>query len=266
MIRQNLHCHTTYDDGHDAPHTMVLAALKAGLTSLGISLHCPIQGEESWCCNNSDESLFIEEMHRLREIFAGRIEIWCGLEYDVDAERRSVPPYDYIIGACHILDGFPIDFDPDSASHMIAWHGGPTKTAQAYYDRMTTLADFPEVSIVGHFDLITKFDERDALYDTASAAYRDAAFAAMEKLNAAGKIFEINSGAISRGWRTTPYPSEDLLRHLKSIGGRILISSDAHSADAITCGFDQSEALAKACGFTELWQFTGHGFEAERIE
>ena len=35
MIRQNLHCHTTYDDGRDAPHTMVLAAYKAGLSSIG---------------------------------------------------------------------------------------------------------------------------------------------------------------------------------------------------------------------------------------
>ena len=265
MIRQNLHCHTSFDDGRDAPYTMVLAAIRAGLTSVGISLHCPIDGEDSWCCKDSDEALFIEEMRRLREIFADRIEVWCGLEYDVDARRRSVPPYDYIIGACHILNGFPIDFDPESAAQMIAWHGGALKTAQIYYDRMASLADIPEVSIVGHFDLITKFDERDPLFDVTLPAYRDAAFAAMEKLNAAGKIFEINSGAISRGWRTTPYPAEKLLRHLKSIGGRILISSDAHTSEAMTCAFGQSEALAKRCGFTELWQFNGSGFEAANI-
>lgn len=266
MIRQNLHCHTTYDDGHDAPHTMVLAAYKAGLSGIGISLHCPLEGEESWTCRSGDEALFIEEMHSLRAIFAGRIDVWCGLEYDVDAPRRSVPPYDYIIGSCHALDGMPLDYDPESAAHLIAWHGGTVKTAQAYYDRMASLAAMPEVSIVGHFDLITKFNEREPLYDTAAKPYLDAAFAAMEKLSAAGKIFEINTGAISHGWRSTPYPAEDLLRHLQSIGGRVLISSDAHRADAMTCAFDQAEALAKACGFTELWYFNGSGFEAERIE
>jgi HisJ family histidinol phosphate phosphatase len=134
-----------------------------------------------------------------------------------------------------------------------------------YYERVSSLSDFPEISIVGHFDLPTKFNEREALYDVASPIYRDAAFAAMEKLNAADKIFEINSGAISRGWRTAPYPSEELLRHLNSLGGRILISSDAHSADAMTCAFDRCEALARSCGFTELWQFTGSGFEAVNI-
>lgn len=266
MVRQNLHCHTKFDDGHDAPETMVLAALKAGLSSVGISLHCPIPGEESWCCSDSDEAAFIDEMRRLRELYRGRISVWCGLEYDVDAARRSVPPYDYIIGSCHILDGMPLDFDPDTAAHLIAWHGGADRAAQLYFERVAGLAAMPEVSIVGHFDLPTKFNERAALYDTASKPYRDAAFAAMETLNAADKIFEINTGAISRGWRSSPYPSEELLRHLHSLGGRVLISSDAHSADAMTCAFDRAEALAKACGFTELWQFNGHGFEAVGIE
>ena len=125
---------------------------------------------------------------------------------------------------------------------------------------MTELAGFDEIAIVGHFDLPTKYNERSPLYDTASSVYRDAAFAAMEELNAAGKIFEINSGAISRGWRTTPYPAPELLRHLHAIGGRICISSDAHAADAITCAFGQSEALALSCGFTELWELTVDGF------
>ena len=261
MIRQNLHCHTRFDDGNDMPETMVLAALKAGLSSVGISLHCPIPGEDSWCCPDSDESAFIDEMHRLRELYAGQIEVWCGLEYDVDAARRSVPPYDYIIGSCHILSGIPIDFDPDTAAHLIAFHGGPEKAAQLYFDRVTSLAELPEVSIVGHFDLPTKFNERTPLYDPDAPYFRDAAFAAMEKLNRADKIFEINSGAISRGWRSAPYPSAALLRHLKSLGGRICVSSDAHSAEAMTCAFDQCEALARDCGFTELWQFNGTGFE-----
>ena len=55
MVRQNLHCHTRFDDGKDTPETMVLAALDAGLTSIGISLHCPIPGEDSWCCKDSDD-------------------------------------------------------------------------------------------------------------------------------------------------------------------------------------------------------------------
>ena len=262
MKRQNLHCHTTFDDGKDSAEAMVLAALGAGLSSIGISLHCPIDGEDAWCCPKEDEARFIDEMHRLRALYADRIEVWCGLEYDMDAARRSTPPYDYIIGSCHLLSGIAIDCDPDTAAHLIAYHGGAERAAQLYFERLSAMADYAEISIVGHFDLLTKFDEHTPLYDSAAPAYRDAAFAAMEKLSAAGKIFEINSGAISRGWRTTPYPAPELLRHLKSIGGRICINSDAHSAAAIDCAFDQCEVLARDCGFTELWQFDGRGFQS----
>ena len=266
MKRQNLHCHTTYDDGADSPEMMVFAAMKAGLSGLGISLHCPLEGEEDWTCAPDGELRFIDEMHRLRDLLAGHLDIWCGLEYDMDAQRRSVPPYDYIIGSCHLLSGIPLDNDPDTASHLIAYHGGEVKTAQLYYERMALMAGMPEISIVGHFDLPTKFDERVGLYNTTAPAYRDAAFAAMETLNAAGKIFEINSGAISRGWRSTPYPSEELLRHLSALGGRVCISSDAHAAQHIACAFDQCEALARACGFKEIWHFNGTGFDPVPLE
>ncbi len=265
MKRQNLHCHTNFDDGADSPEMMVRAAALAGLASVGVSLHSPIPGEETWCCKDSDEGAFIEEMRRLRELYAGRIEVWCGLEYDMDATRRSVPPYDYIIGSCHMLSEMPLDYDPDTAAQLIAYHGGADNAAALYYKKLSDLAEYPEVSVVGHCDLPTKYNEREVLYDTASKAYRDASFAAMEKLNAAGKIFEINSGAMSRGWRTTPYPSEELLRHLKSVGGRICISSDAHSAAHIDFAFDRCEALALSCGFKEIWQFNGRDFQPAPI-
>ena len=65
------------------------------------------------------------------------------------------------------------------------------------------------------------------------------------KLRSDADIFEINTGAISRGYRTTPYLSTELLRHLRSINGRITVSSDAHSAADICCKFDMAERLAK---------------------
>ena len=264
MIRQNLHCHTIFDDGADAPERMVLAAQAAGLGSLGISLHCPVSGQEAWCCSEENEPLFIAEMHRLREVCGGSFPVWCGLEYDLEGSR-DFAPYDYVIASCHLLGGFSVDNTPEEAEALAESFGGAPAAAETYYRRVASIAQIEEADIVGHFDLLTKFNERRPLYDTAARVYRDAAFAAMETLSKAGKIFEINSGAISRGWRTTPYPAEKLLRHLKSIGGRILISSDAHTSEAMTCAFDQSEALAKRCGFTELWQFNGSGFEAANI-
>ena len=78
----------------------------------------------------------------------------------------------------------------------------------------------------------------------------NAALSAMEKLVRAGKIFEINTGAISRGHRTTPYPDKALLGALREMGGKITISADAHHASGVACAFDKAQALAESCGYT----------------
>lgn len=263
MFKQNLHCHTTFDDGTDTADAMVNAAISAGLTSIGVCVHSPVQGE-SWCASVEGEQAFKAELRRLKEKHRGQTEVFCGLEYDARSARHF-DGYDYVIASVHALSGIDVDNTIADAQRVIAHYGSADAAACAYYEQCAGLADIAQASIVGHFDLLTKFDEQRRLYDSGSRRYKDAAFAAMERLNAAGKIFEINTGAISRGYRTTPYPAPELLRHLKAIGGRITISSDAHSAAAICCNFEKAEALAQGCGFRELWQFNGGGFEAVGI-
>ena len=41
----------------------------------------------------------------------------------------------------------------------------------------------------------------------------------------------------------------------------ITVSADAHRVQDVNFQFAESEALARACGATELWQFNGKGFE-----
>ena len=79
-------------------------------------------------------------------------------------------------------------------------------------------------------------------------------------------IFEINAGAISRGYRTVPYPAPFLLRAIRERNGRICITSDAHAAESIACAFPQAAALAKECGFRETWVLTKRGFQAVSLD
>ena len=107
MIKQNLHCHTTFDDGADTPEAMVNAAVSAGLTSLGISAHSPVPGE-IWCVSEENEPEFKAELHRLREKYRGLIDVYCGLEYDSRSAQRF-EGYDYVIASVHALSGTTID-------------------------------------------------------------------------------------------------------------------------------------------------------------
>ena len=75
-----------------------------------------------------------------------------------------------------------------------------------------------------------------------------------------GPIFEINTGAISRGYRTAPYPAPFILRRIHEGGGRICLSSDAHDTAHLLCGFEAAAQLARSCGFRSAWTLSGDGF------
>ena len=92
-------------------------------------------------------------------------------------------------------------------------------------------------------------------------AYINAALEAVDRLAQHDVIFEINTGAMSRGYRSAPYPAAWLLSAMRERGCRICITSDSHSADTIVHAFPHAAALAEAAGFRETWVLAKDGFQ-----
>ena len=265
LFTQSLHNHTTFDDGKHSPAEMAAAAFDAGLAGLGLTAHSPMENE-FWTVKPERMAEYRAELGRLKTEYAGRLNVWCGLEYDLTSDRKWLDGFDYVIASVHALQTerglWALDDNRDRSRRMIllAFGGDCDAAAEAYFAKVREIADLPEADIVGHFDLITKFDEPEPLYDAASPRYRRAALDAMEALARAGKVFEVNTGAVSRGLRTAPYPDFSLLCALREMGGRVTVTADAHSAAHVTFGFDEAEALVRRAGFRALWAFDGSAF------
>ena len=123
--------------------------------------------------------------------------------------------------------------------------------------------DLPKVAsfdIIGHFDLITKNIERIPFFDPESKEYLDCAIEAMDALQGKINLFEVNTGAMARGYRTAPYPAATLLRELRDRGFGAVISSDCHDGQLLAHGFEDAAELLRACGFRERWILTDSGF------
>lgn len=265
MRLQDLHTHSLFDDGKNSLEEMVQAAIGKGLSAIGLSGHSPIENEREWTMPKERLSEYLLEVKRLKEAYRDQIAVFCGIEYDMRSELE-LSQFDYVIGSLHATvtpDGtFDADNTPQIAQEGIARYFGcdSDMAAKCYFSQYAAMAQIPEIDIVGHFDLLTKYNEKVKIYNPDSSIYLNSAFEAMEVLVRAEKIFEINTGAISRGYRTGPYPAKKLLSHLRALNGRICLNSDSHSAKAIGCAFEQSLELAKECGFTELWLLTEQGF------
>ncbi len=265
---QNLHTHTVFSDGKNTPEEMVRGAIRAGCASLGLSDHSPMPpaaDPDEWSMRPDRILAFREEALHLREAYAGKLELFLGLEQDID----SSPPqgeWDYLIGSVHGIwaDGryLAADESADRFDRSVReqFGGDYLAFAQAYYRRMAAVARETGCDIVGHFDLITKSNEGGRRFDEDDPRYRSAALEALEALLERDLIFEINTGAISRCYRTTPYPAPFLLDAIRQKGGRICITSDSHQSDTITCAFSQAAALAESHGFRETWVLTKDGF------
>ena len=267
MIRQNLHMHSTWDDGACTAEAMIRASRDAGLESVGVSLHSPMPEPSDWAPDAACIPAFLAEMRALRRRFAGEIEVYAGIEWDV-LSRVDLSPYDYVIGSVHQLLGMPaVDESAQATERLIRVHfgGDADAAAEAYFAAYRQVAENPRVDIVGHFDLITKFDEQRGFFRPDSPRYRRAALEAMDMLVGAGKIFEVNTGAISRGYRTSPYPARALLERLHAMGGRVTVSADAHHTSGVACAFGQAEALVRDCGFREIWVLEGKSFVPVRL-
>lgn len=270
MIRQNLHTHTVFDDGTATTLAMARAALDAGLTSLGFSAHSTLPYRDNWEIKPGQMPAYLAAVREAKEAFRGRLSVYNGLEWDSTCDLPDIE-FDYIIGSIHhiVKDGqyLSIDFKPQVTKDILDIHFRGDKTAmlEAYFAQYEPVAQTPRVDIVGHFDLISKFDQVAHLFDGGDASYRDCAMAAMEKLLAADKIFEVNTGAMSRGYRTAPYPSEFLLRELLARKGRVLVTSDSHAVNTITHAFDEVEAMLLSLGFKEIWELTPTGFQPWKI-
>ena len=62
-----------------------------------------------------------------------------------------------------------------------------------------------------------------------------------------------------------PYPALFLLKEWRALGGRIILSSDAHRADAILYGYEEAAALARAAGFESSVLLTADGPQEVRL-
>lgn len=252
MILEDFHTHTTFCDGDNSPEEMVLSAIQKGIQKLGFSVHAYVDFDD--CCVKKEEiENYKKEIKRLREKYKDEIQIFCGVEMDYHSSME-LDGFDYVIGSVHYLkcgeEYIAVDLDTKSLKYAADKYFGSDMYAlcEEYYRMVADIPNKFKVDIIGHFDLITKFCEKEILFDTNNPRYINATKSAIDKLVKRGIPFEINTGAISRGYRTTPYPSFELTEYIAKKGGKFILSSDSHNKDSLCLQFDKWEKEYRKLG------------------
>lgn len=246
----NYHTHTTFCDGKSTVEEVVLTALEKGFDAIGFSGHGYTAFDYSYCMRDTEG--YLSEIRRVKEKYGKEIEIYAGVEEDA-AYPLDRSKYDFILGSSHYFHIGGIYYPVDSSYECMqgalsVYKGDFLRLAEDYYSAFCTYINTYRPNIIGHFDLLTKFDEQHPLF-LQNETYRALAVKCALEAAKSGAIFEVNTGAISRGYRTTPYPHTDILYALKKEGARLMICADSHHKDTIDFAFEDAKALLREIGF-----------------
>ena len=232
------------------------------MSILGFSDHSFTACDTSYCMKKEDYETYCKEIRALKEKYADQLTIFCGLELDYYSDP-DVDAFDYVIASVHYInqDGvcYPIDHSAKQQVECMEqlFGGDPVAMAERYFELLCEHVERSKPIFVGHFDVITKF----SLMPEEDPRYREIARKAVKRIMKSCPYFEVNSGAIARGWKKLPYPNRFLLEMILEEGGEVLLSSDSHYQENLDYFFDEEVKLLKDVGFDHVSVFNGCGYE-----
>ncbi len=263
----SVHSHTLFCDGDASPRDMAQSAYKKGIKVFGFSAHTydPVY---DYGLKAERVPLYREEIARIKELFKGKMTVLCGIEYDpITGNNYPLDGWDYTIGSVHgVLDKggkyHSVDHNAEVVENTVKnIFGGDAKALiTAYYERLVDFHTKIRTDIVGHFDLVKKANIKLPFFDENADWYKKITFDALDAIIEKGRVFEVNTGAVSRGWRNDVYPSTQLLKRIKEKGGRVIITTDTHSPETVDFFYNEAVEFVKSAGFESLAELDEGGF------
>ncbi len=268
MIKSNFHTHSIMCDGKSTLTQMVSSAIEKDFTHLGFSGHSFMENAADLTLTPEKTLEYYQAVNTLKGFCKDKLVVLCGIEQDCFSVPQTLK-FDYSIGSVHNIkkkgELLFFDFGIEETQRIIneEYSGRYVDFAKDYFETVGNVIDMTGADVIGHMDLCSKFNEK--LGNAQSDDYLRYAEDAVKKLVKTGKVFEINTGAMARGYRTQPYPSKEILKMIYDCGGKIMINSDCHDHRYLDFGFDAAEALALETGFKEHYLITEKGFKAKRL-
>ncbi|MGN0866332.1 MAG: histidinol-phosphatase [Oligosphaeraceae bacterium] len=254
------HNHSSWSDGTASIREMALAAKAAGLSEFGISDHLVVaprgfyQDSRRWSMGvNLLERYCQEALEVAREVECPTFHMRLGIEADFFpetwekvSELLSRLPLDYVIGAVHYVDGFPVDASAEYWNRLSPEEQG--RIWLRYGELVTQCARLFPCQWLAHLDLPKLF----RAFPPPEAVERLADL--LQEGGPRGLCIEINTAGGDKPCRQF-YPSPELLRVAVQSGVGLLASADGHAVSQVARHFQDIPALFARLGVTRTPRF-----------
>lgn len=261
-----------------------------GFTHFHLSEHVPRQNESELYPEEIEASItpsklcntfrnYLAEARKLQQEYASRsLHVLVGCETEnitspgtldyltevLDSDANTQPEFvgkgvvDYIVGSLHHTHSIPIDFDRETFDRSVASFQtpSPSSTTEAhlalidqYLDDQLEVLQRLKPEVIGHFDMFRLFTPELKLEAPQiwSKVERNVRFAVQS-----GALFECNAAAFRKGWNTS-YPGKEILDLILSLKGRLCLSDDSHSVQAVGLNYLRLRQYLVDSGVETIW-------------
>ncbi len=244
-------------------------AIEAGFTHYGLSEHCPRYRDEDLFPGEEDlgpEGLvrafeaYARTARELRDRVGDRLQLLVGFESErlppgdwatrMRTLREQVKP-DYIVGSVHDVQGHVIDFSAEKTGEVAELLGGVEPMQSLYFDALIEVIQTLRPEIVGHIDLIRKFDGPLPTFSPKMMRRIDDV---LEAARANGAVLDVNCATHRRGLGPV-YPLPEILSRACAMGVGVTLGDDSHGAHDVGIGLDASVGAIAAAGYREVCYF-----------
>jgi len=255
---------------------VVESAIRAGFSIYGLSEHAPRYRTEDLFPDELDLEVddlariferYVDEALALRDRHADRIELLVGFETEVLppqgwaeqmlALRRRHRQFDYMVGSVHHVGGTGIDMTPELTAEVAEEVGGRDALDRLYFEGVAEMVERLRPEIVGHFDLIRKFDGPEASFGAETWKYIERA---LEVIQAVGAVLDVNAAPVRRKMGPV-YPLPPLLERACAMGIPATLGDDSHGPEQVGVGLDACLRAIERAGYRRVHYLTRRGGE-----
>lgn len=278
MNLTNYHSHCLYCDGRADMATFARFAVSKGFTAYGYTSHAPLPFPTAWTMEWDRMDDYFSEFQHLKQQYAGRLELYIGLEIDYLNEESHPAsacfqqlPLDYRIGSVHLLQdeqGRVVDADlpPDRFAQMVDTHfqGDIEAVVRQYFARADRMLQLGGFDILGHADKVHYNASCYRAHITSEPWYARLVHDHLSEAVSRGYLIEINTKA----YRDLGvfYPDVSYFSFLHALEARVVVNSDAHYPERINYGRPEALHALKQAGFKTVAELHGGEWLDEELE
>lgn len=261
----NFHTHSSYCDGVGDLELYVQNAIEKQMFAIGFSSHAPVPFPSGGHMESSRLDNYIKEIEQLKRRYSNKINIYSGLEVDyipniIGPNSFRKKNLDIIIGSVHYVNQydngenylFDITIEEFNKGFELIFNNDIKKLVKDYYGNVISMVENDPPDIIGHLDLIKKFNNNNKYFNENDDWYQEIVKEVIMVISKGECIVEINTRGFYKGITKEYYPGKWIVEQCLEQNIPITISSDAHNAIDTDNSFENAASFLLDIGYKNI--------------